>query len=54
MSAGVTAFLFTDLVSSTEARERMGDDGFENLRRTHFRSSYQRDGGQASTGSSLR
>jgi class 3 adenylate cyclase/tetratricopeptide (TPR) repeat protein len=35
-SATVT-LLFTDLVSSTELFERLGDDGAQELRRTHFR-----------------
>lgn len=36
MSAVVT-FVFTDLVGSTEMLDRLGDEGAETLRRTHFR-----------------
>lgn len=34
---GVVAFLFTDLVGSTELLDRLGDDAAEAVRRTHFR-----------------
>lgn len=33
----VVTLLFTDLVGSTEMLDRLGDDGAESLRRTHFR-----------------
>jgi class 3 adenylate cyclase/DNA-binding CsgD family transcriptional regulator len=33
---GVVTFLFTDLVGSTQALSRLGDDGAEALRQTHF------------------
>lgn len=33
---GVVAFLFTDLVGSTELLDRLGDDAAEAVRRTHF------------------
>jgi len=35
--AAVVTFVFTDLVGSTEMLDRLGDDGAESLRRTHFR-----------------
>jgi class 3 adenylate cyclase/tetratricopeptide (TPR) repeat protein len=35
--SAVVAFLFTDLVGSTEMLERLGDDMAEQVRRTHFR-----------------
>ncbi|HEY3239792.1 MAG TPA: BREX system ATP-binding domain-containing protein, partial [Acidimicrobiia bacterium] len=35
-SGGVVAFLFTDLVGSTEVLDRLGEDAAEELRRTHF------------------
>ena len=34
---GTVTLLFTDLVRSTELLERLGDDEYEVLRRTHFR-----------------
>jgi class 3 adenylate cyclase/pimeloyl-ACP methyl ester carboxylesterase len=34
---GTVTVLFTDLVGSTELRERLGDDEVERLRRSHFR-----------------
>jgi class 3 adenylate cyclase len=33
---GMIALLFTDLVSSTELLQRLGDDAAEDLRRAHF------------------
>lgn len=36
-SAAIVALLFTDLVASTELLDRLGEDAFEDLRRTHFR-----------------
>jgi len=36
-STGIVTFLFTDLVSSTEMLDRLGDDAAEVLHRTHFR-----------------
>ena len=35
--SGTVTLLFTDLVSSTEFLEKLGDDDAEQLRRTHFR-----------------
>src|SRR3974390_2634752 len=35
--ATVVTILFTDLVSSTETMDRIGDDRAESLRRAHFR-----------------
>ena len=35
--SAVVTFLFTDLVGSTEMLDRLGDDGAEQVRRTHFR-----------------
>ncbi|MGI8493441.1 MAG: adenylate/guanylate cyclase domain-containing protein [Acidimicrobiales bacterium] len=37
VGAATVAFLFTDLVSSTEMLDRMGDDAYDSLRRDHFR-----------------
>ena len=34
--ASIVTLLFTDLVGSTEQRDRVGDDAAEELRRTHF------------------
>ncbi len=34
--AGIVTLLFTDLVSSTELLDRLGDEDFERLRRIHF------------------
>ncbi len=35
--SGTVTVLFTDLVGSTELRQRLGEDEAEQLRRTHFR-----------------
>jgi class 3 adenylate cyclase len=35
-SGGVVTFLFTDLVGSTALLDRLGEDAFDDLRRTHF------------------
>ena len=35
-SGGVVTLLFTDLVGSTRALTRLGDDAAEELRRVHF------------------
>src|SRR5688572_7746196 len=35
-TGGVVAFLFTDLVGSTEVLDQLGDQAAEELRRTHF------------------
>ncbi len=48
-AGSMVAVLFTDLVGSTELLERLGDDAFEALRRTHFgllREAVARTGGQ--------
>lgn len=37
MTAGIVTLLFTDIVGSTERLDRLGDDAYDRLRRTHFR-----------------
>ena len=37
MTDGIVSLLFTDLANSTELFAALGDEGMEDLRRTHFR-----------------
>src|SRR5436305_5914406 len=37
MPGGIVTLLFTDVVASTDHLDRLGDDGYDALRRTHFR-----------------
>lgn len=37
MQSGIVTLLFTDIVASTAHLDRLGDDDYEQLRRTHFR-----------------
>src|SRR3954469_8191825 len=37
MPGGIVTLLFTDVVASTDLLDRLGDDGYDALRRAHFR-----------------
>src|SRR5438270_3708492 len=37
MPGGIVTLLFTDVVASTDMLDRLGDDGYDALRRAHFR-----------------